>query len=135
MKKIIAVNLFCVLNICTAQTQIPRQIHSLIPTTEKYHFNLTKTILTNKKFTPTQASGFGGNLKIGKHIYGGDISALPALNVERDPSKGACFYQNINVIVSEAKHSEVIKFPCVDKDPNHNNLYWNANFEEVNNGY
>jgi pseudolysin len=77
--------------------------------------------------------GLGGNPKMGQHIYDGLPGHLPKLNITRFETHCGIF--NKDVVVIKANTSKVMSFECVNTDPAHNNVYWNGNFDQVNEGY
>ena len=77
--------------------------------------------------------GFGGNPKMGQRIYDGLPNHFAKLMMNRN--ENICFLQNQSVTVKHYGLSNVMSFPCVSKDANHNNLYWDAAFDTVNKAY
>lgn len=90
------------------------------------------------------AGGYGGNPNVGKLEYG-MTDQYPGFTVERissyDPLskdfRGNCYMHDSIVKVAEGLAGSDIEFyfPCHDQDAAHNNLYWNADFMSVNDGY
>lgn len=90
----------------------------------------------------TTGGGFGGNPKFGKISYDGLSGDYPALSISRKDGKGICLLENDDVIVKDDKNSGGIfsnspieKFQCSAKDADHNNEYWDADQDAVNEGY
>ena len=80
--------------------------------------------------------GFGGNIKMGKAVYDGLASDLPALNIERDTSAQLCYLENADVIVKDVRKSDaIVSFKCDVTDSQHNNEYWDGDQDAVNGGY
>lgn len=83
----------------------------------------------------TAGGGYGGNLKMGKMVYDGGANHLPVLNVTRDDETKTCFLKNDDVTVKHAKNNKVATYSCKAADPEHSNLFWDADLDMVNNGY
>ncbi len=84
----------------------------------------------------TQGGGFGGNKKMGKLVYDGLTNSLPILNIQRDASTNLCYLQNKDVMVlDKSKNSKPMTFPCNTINPEHGNIYWNADHDAVNGAY
>lgn len=79
--------------------------------------------------------GDGGNIKMGELVYDGLAKDLPSLKIERDASTNTCFLQNADVTVSNYKDSKVMHFACNAEDGDHNNVFWDGEFDAVNHGY
>jgi len=85
--------------------------------------------------TNVDGGGFGGNIKMGKLSFDGLDGHVAKLGITRDASASTCFLQNKNVTVKDYNSRQVMSFPCSATDPNHNNVYWDADFDAVNDGY
>ncbi len=84
----------------------------------------------------TVGGGFGGNERIGEYIYDGLGNDLPQLNIERDAFNNLCYLTNKDVTVLDWRHKDaIVSFTCRDKDSQHGNEYWDADFDTVNGGY
>ncbi len=82
-----------------------------------------------------QGGGLGGNPKMGKFIYDNLKHDYPALTMLRDASN-ICYLQNDSVTVRNIrKNNEVVHFDCAKPDSQHNNIYWNENFDTTNGAY
>lgn len=79
--------------------------------------------------------GFGGNKKMGKLMYDGTQEHLAKLVFSRDDSSKTCYLQNDDVTVKDFNGRKVMNFPCKKVDADHNNVYWDADFDAVNDGY
>ncbi|VVC76653.1 Zinc metalloproteinase [Aquicella siphonis] len=79
--------------------------------------------------------GFGGNKKMGKLIYDGTQNHLAKLMITRDTDANTCFLQNSDVTVKDYNGRKVMTFPCAVTSNEHNNVYWDADFDAVNDGY
>jgi pseudolysin len=79
--------------------------------------------------------GFGGNKKMGKMVYDGLEGNLAKLSMTRDDVSATCFLQNSDVTVKDFTSHKVMSFPCATADSNHNNVYFDADFDAVNDGY
>jgi len=90
-----------------------------------------KTIETVK----VDGGGFGGNIKMGKMVYDGLSGNLAKLMITRDGDSNTCFLQNSDVTVKDYNKRSVMTFKCEATNPDHNNVYWDADFDKVNNGY
>lgn len=82
------------------------------------------------------AGGFGGNKKMGKLIYDGVMPHLSTLNIQRDAASNTCYLRNADVTVEDKSHNnQVMRFTCSATDPQHNNVYWDADFDAVNEAF
>ncbi len=80
--------------------------------------------------------GFGGNSKMGKQIFDGLSGNLPKLNIDRDVNKQVCSLKNADVTVKDRrKHDQVSTYPCSATDPKHDNIWWSADFDNVNGAF
>lgn len=79
--------------------------------------------------------GFGGNQKMGKVVYDGLIDHLPKLNIVRDETTNTCYMKNDDVTVMHYRDNRVPTFACHETDVEHNQVYWNGEFHQVNGGY
>lgn len=79
--------------------------------------------------------GYGGNKKMGKMVYDGLSKHLPKLNIMRDAETQTCFLQNSEVTIKPYRKSGVVSFTCEKQDEQHNNVFWDAELEAVNEGY
>jgi pseudolysin len=79
--------------------------------------------------------GFGGNIKMGKMIYDGLADHLAKLEISRDAATNKCALQNSDVTVKDFNSRTVMNFTCDAVNPDHNNVYWDADFDAVNDGY
>jgi pseudolysin len=80
--------------------------------------------------------GFGGNIKMGKFVYDALLNDYPVLPIQRDDNNKICYLQNADVTVKDSRHQlAVIKFNCVEKSKQHNNVYWDADQDAINNAY
>lgn len=78
------------------------------------------------------AGGFGGNHKTGKKVFDGLNGNPEGFVVQRDASKNMCYMKNDYVVLKDARnHEQVMSFACSVTDPEHNNIYWNANHDQV----
>jgi pseudolysin len=102
-----------------------------------------KTIVPNY-LSSAIAGGFGGNKKMGKHVYDGEQGHFPVLQVMRDNAKKQCYLQNKMVKVKNCTSSDDwygcdksvdFKVLCNKKDSAHGNVYWNGDIDAVNGGY
>lgn len=82
-----------------------------------------------------EGGGFGGNLKVGKFSYDALPKSLAKLNMQRDNKNQFCYLKNSTVTVKDARKDSIIKFKCAQTDDKHNNIYWNADLDQVNGGY
>jgi pseudolysin len=82
-----------------------------------------------------KGGGFGGNKKMGRLMYDGIFQDLPPLVVERDEATKLCRLANTEVTVKDYSKREVMNYSCEKADPYHNNVFWNGNFDAVNDGY
>lgn len=90
-----------------------------------------------KGLSNVKGGGFGGNLKVGKLIYDGDEKNAhrPALDIQRNNKEKMCYLQNKDVILYNFKNLKIVQFSCIKPDAQHNNIYWNGDFDYVNGGY
>ncbi|RDI48657.1 M4 family metallopeptidase [Aquicella lusitana] len=78
--------------------------------------------------------GFGGNEKMGKLVYDGLTGNLPTLKIKRDGE--TCSLQNSDVTVKKYGSSgKLMSYGCTETDKDHNNVYWDGDFDAVNGGY
>jgi pseudolysin len=84
----------------------------------------------------TMGGGYGGNEKMGKLVYDGLQGDLPELPIERDMAANLCYLENANVTVKDVRHNDAVaQFECGSTDSQHNNEYWDADYDAVNGGY
>lgn len=81
------------------------------------------------------AGGYGGNVKMGKVVYDNLANNLPNLKMGRDASLNLCYLQNADVMVRQFTGRTVMTFPCQETSETHPGLYWDADFDAVNEGY
>ncbi len=86
-----------------------------------------------------EGGGFGGNLKTGKLAYDG--SDYPKLDLTRN-LKNRCLLKANNVAVHDDKNAQgpfsqspLEGFACAAQDQDHNNLYWDADIDNINGGF
>lgn len=77
------------------------------------------------------AGGFGGNHKTGKKSFDGLPGNLPWLTVTRYPEHNLCRMENETIRLIDLPHYSTMEFACTDTDPEHNNIYWNADHDRV----
>lgn len=90
-----------------------------------------------------EGGGFGGNIKMGKVVYDGLADHLTKLRITRDADTKMCWLENAAVKVKRCTSffwgrcmsSEEFKVSCNEKDPTHNNVYWNGDSDQVNGGF
>lgn len=84
-----------------------------------------------------KGGGYGGNIKIGKVFYDGDtnLGHLPALDMQRNNKEKICYLQNKDAVILNFKNRQIAQFKCIKPSANHNNIYWNADFDFVNGGF
>lgn len=80
-----------------------------------------------------ESGGLGGNPRMGQQSYDGLEGHLPTFMINRE--NGTCFLQNQDIIVKDFTSREAESFPCAAIDITHHNIYWNASFDAVNDGY
>lgn len=85
--------------------------------------------------TDVDGGGFGGNIKMGKLVYDGLTGNLAKLMITRDADAQTCFLQNSDVTIKDYKSGKAMSFACPTTDDGHNNMYWDADFDAVNDGY
>lgn len=81
--------------------------------------------------------GFGGNIKMGKLKYDsldGDLH-YAKFRVTRDADTNTCYMKNSDVTVKSSKTREVMKYDCEKTSKKHNDVYWNADVDAVNDGF
>lgn len=83
--------------------------------------------------TLVDGGGFGGNPKMGQRIYDGATDHLAKLMMTRHDN--TCLLQNQGVTVIHYQSKKIMSFPCATTDTNHNNVYWDADFDTVNKAY
>lgn len=89
-----------------------------------------------------QASGFGGNPKMGKLNYDGLSGHYPILDIQRNVTKKICFLQNENVQVKDDNYKKgpfdpvpVSQFRCDTLDAQHGNAFWNGEIDTANGAF
>lgn len=89
-----------------------------------------------KTLDKTSGGGFGGNPLMGKHVFDGLATHSPSMAMSRDPATQTCYLKNNDVTVKNMNdNNQVSKFTCANMDPDHNNIYWNAEHNQANGGY
>lgn len=88
-----------------------------------------------KTLDNVNGGGFGGNIKMGKLVHDGLEGHVATLDMQRDADSATCYLSNDDVIVKDINTSQIMTFPCAATDPEHNNVFWNADFDAVNDGY
>jgi len=83
----------------------------------------------NLQTSTVLAGGFGGNHKTGQKMIDG--VHFPAMTVDRDHRLKICYMRNINMNIIDDRNSNTMQFSCNSKDPEHNNVYWNGNHDQV----
>lgn len=83
------------------------------------------------KLDEVKAGGFAGNHKTGKKILDGLKGHPSSLDMQRNRKKRQCFMQNKNLALSDYRTQRIMMFNCIKPDSNHNNIYWNANHDQV----
>lgn len=82
------------------------------------------------------AGGFGGNDNMGKLVYDGLKKDFPALTIDRDAANSICYLRNEDVTVEDVRNDNAVsQFQCNETDKDHNNVYWDADFDSANGGY
>lgn len=85
-----------------------------------------------KTIDKVKAGGFGGNHKTGQKIFDGLDGHQWALDMQRDETTGMCIMKNDEVVVRDYRtRNKPVQFDCKAVDPEHNNIYWNGNFDQV----
>lgn len=80
--------------------------------------------------------GYGGNLNIGRLVYDGAVGDLAPLDMQRAKKNPVCYLKNNEVMVKDVRtKGSTVQIPCAEKDPTHNNVYWDASFDKINGGY
>ncbi len=80
--------------------------------------------------------GFGGNPKMGKQVYDGLSGNLAKLNINRDADKQICSLKNADVTVKDRrKRDAVSNYACANADPDHDNIWWSADFDTANGAF
>lgn len=96
------------------------------------------TICGIKGLTATNGGGQGGNtspyVANNNYIYDGSINNRPSLSILRNPNTQVCYLQNSTVEVCEYRTFAPIQYVCQNTDNQHNNVYWDGNFDAVNGG-
>lgn len=84
----------------------------------------------------TPGGGWGGNVKMGKLVYDSLTGDLAELAVQRDEATRTCYLKNADVTVKDMSDDyKVMTFACETPNANHNNVYWDGQFDAVNDGY
>jgi len=92
----------------------------------------------NASIVIAQGGGLGGNLSTyvanNNYIYDGAPNNRPSLTIFRDTIKLICYLQNTQVAVFEYNTGLPIQYSCPVTDSQHNNVYWDGDFDHVNGG-
>jgi pseudolysin len=96
-----------------------------------------KTAGGKKVLEKVAGGGFGGNIKMGKLSYDGLEGDLhyAKLAISRDVETNTCSLQNPDVVVKHSRRMKVMSFKCEAADADHEGLFWNADFDAINDGY
>ncbi|OGT46403.1 MAG: hypothetical protein A3E83_06380 [Gammaproteobacteria bacterium RIFCSPHIGHO2_12_FULL_41_20] len=85
-----------------------------------------------KTLDTVAAGGWGGNHKTGQKTFDGLEGHAQQLYVQRDATTGICQMRTDTVVVKDYRaKSKVVGFPCISLNVEHNNIYWNANFDAI----
>jgi pseudolysin len=95
------------------------------------HWDEIKT--EHSKTEYVTGGGFGGNPNIGQLIYDDSQDHLAAFPIRRQNQ--TCYLENNEIVVSNMITNKVMQFPCLDQDPEHNNVFWSGDFDQINQGY
>lgn len=80
--------------------------------------------------------GYGGNEKMGKLVYDGLSGHLPKLKITRDALSRTCYLSNNNVtVLNKSNNNTELSFACNNADSEHEDLYWDADLDQVNHAY
>lgn len=83
-----------------------------------------------------EGGGLGGNEKIGKIIYDGLPHDLSKLAILRDTKKQLCYLKNKEVTVLDQRSEDAVAtFVCKNPTAEHNNVFWDADLDQVNGAY
>lgn len=85
--------------------------------------------------TVAKGGGYGGNKKMGRHVYDGLAGDLPQFDILRDDKRSQCYLANTEVTVIDARTKMIAQFPCGKKNREHHDLYWDADFDSINGGF
>lgn len=89
-----------------------------------------------KSLEKALGGGFGGNQKTGKHSYDSLAGDFPKLEIQRDTQSKFCYLKNADVAVKDARNQfSIVKYSCPEKNPQHNNLFWDADLDGINGAY
>jgi len=78
-----------------------------------------------------RAGGFGGNHKTGKKTFDGLEGNQPWFTVTRYAETNQCRMENEFVTLYNLSNYSPMTFSCTETDPEHNNIYWNADHDRV----
>lgn len=87
------------------------------------------------QFEEITGGGFGGNLRMGKLVFDGLSGNMSKLSMQRDSNSKTCYLANNDVTVKHYYDLKIIDFPCEITSSEHDNIYWNADFDTINGGY
>ncbi len=88
----------------------------------------------NLQTVDADGGGFGGNPKLGKLVYDSVGSDLSKLSIQRDGT--ICTLQNSEVkVLDNSKGDAVEQFACNATDPQHGNIFWDADQDTVNGAF
>ncbi|TAL64140.1 MAG: hypothetical protein EPN84_03880 [Legionella sp.] len=99
-----------------------------------FHIYKSWNNLKTSAIEHVQAGGLGGNLRT-PLVYDGSKGQLSGFPVERDPSTKQCFMRNSFINIIDARNRQTPQFTCEEATPEHNNLYWSGDFDQINGGY
>ncbi|OGT45549.1 MAG: hypothetical protein A3E83_05760 [Gammaproteobacteria bacterium RIFCSPHIGHO2_12_FULL_41_20] len=101
---------------------------------------------TEKPLEEARGGGFGGNPRMGKLIYDGLVEHFPFFMIERDPVAQLCYLKNNHVLVQKCEKynpqteeclslQDLIPYICRDRNSEHNQVYWNGDYDATNGAY
>ncbi|MDR3492536.1 MAG: M4 family metallopeptidase [Gammaproteobacteria bacterium] len=102
---------------------------------DAYSYAVYKSWNNIQTLEDVHGGGLGGNPKFGKIVYD-NVNTQLILDVMRDTATHMCYLKNSGVMVKDARvRNEITHFDCAKFSPQHNNIYWDADFDTVNGAY
>jgi len=118
----------------TTENEIPERPVAIVDASNFQVYEQWSNIQTAKKLADVLGGGYGGNPKVGRLTYDGLPGDLPYFNITRNYSR-VCFMMGSKMAAVYYMANSVVTYGCNLPDPQHNNIYWSANFDTTNDGY
>lgn len=117
----------------SALGQLPARPTYIIDADHLSIYKYWDNIKTNKQHDFVKGGGFGGNLNVGKLSYDGLAGHLSSFMVKR--VNDTCYLETPEIIVKHAVTEKIMQYSCFNTNTEHNQLYWSADFDFVNDSF